>query len=116
MTYRLFAFIEETDTQDIVKEVSLLYLDGMLVADRALEDVFFTIALNQDRTDLEIGILNPEDMPDMINVEAVKKKAREMALGSPTLDAPSGGEGMIWNEDLPAEKQICPFETYPQIL
>jgi len=52
MTYRLLA------TQDIAREpleavdVDALYLDGELVADRALEDVVFRIKLTADRRDI----------------------------------------------------------------
>lgn len=113
MTYRLLAFLDDDSDPPNVREVDALLVDGMSVADRALEDVWIRISLTPDRSALVAEIATPDTMPPMMDTAAVLDKAREVALGSDILDVPGGGDGMIWNDTLPPSAQVIPFTAPP---
>lgn len=115
MTYRLFKFLDEDADTPNVTEVEMLTLDGMSVADRMLEDVVFGIRLSEDRSDLVLSVLNPEDLPPLIDLDATLAHAREVALGSDLLGVDGGGEGMVWDDSRPAIAQVMPFKNEPEM-
>lgn len=116
MTYRLLAFSDIGQEPPEAQDVPALYLDGMLVADRALEDVVFKITLTEDRRDIRAAIATPDTFPPLMDKARTLEAACVAAKGADILETRTGGDGMLWNEAKMPMEQILEFETAPKIL